>query len=71
MKLLIHSKSAGIRSRIIKSLRLPYSPTALAFMGKRLRDTNKDIVKLIFNQWTENDVTINDFPAEARMLLLT
>ena len=72
MKLLVSSKSAEIRKRIIKAIRIPYSNEALAFLGKRLRDVNKDVAVLVFKQLTGNDVTLADFPtAEARMLLLT
>ena len=48
MKLLMSSKSAQIREKIIKSFRVPYSQPALAFLGKRLRDVNSNIVELIF-----------------------
>jgi hypothetical protein len=72
MKLLVTTKSTEIRKRIIKSIPIPYSNEALAFLGKRLRDVNKDVVVLVFKQLTSNDVTLADFPtAEARMLLLT
>ena len=72
MKLLMSSKSAQIREKIIKSFRVPYSQPALAFLGKRLRDVNSNIVELIFKQLTANEVTISQFPSpEVRMLVLT
>jgi len=72
MKLLIHTKSAAIRKKIIKSFRVPYSTPALAFLGKRLRDSDPTVVELVFEQLTQNGVTICNFPTpEARMLVLT
>ena len=72
MKLLMSSKSVQIREKIIKSFRVPYSQPALAFLGKRLRDVNSNIVELIFKQLTANEVTISQFPSpEVRMLVLT
>ena len=59
MKLLMSSKSAQIREKIIKSFRVPYTKPALAFLGKRLRDVNSNIVELIFKQLTANEVTIS------------
>ena len=70
-KLLVNSKSAEIRKRIIKAFKAPYSPAALALLGKRLRDINPELVVLIFEQLTLHGVLISDFPsAEARMLVL-
>lgn len=61
-----------IREKIVKCLRVPYSQPALAFLGKRLRDVNTNIVELIFKQFEINGVTISQFPTpEARMLVLT
>ena len=61
-----------IREKIIRSFRSPYSQPALAFLGKRLRDINTNLVELIFKQLTDNGVTISQFPTpEARMLVLT
>ena len=72
MRLLVSSRSAEIRKRIIRGLKAPYSDEALAFLGKRLRDVNNDVVVLVFNQLAGDHVTLADFPtAEARMLLLT
>ena len=48
MKLLISSNSVEIRKRIIKGLKGPYSEVTLAFMGKRLRDEDPNVCKLIF-----------------------
>ena len=48
MKLLMVSRSAPIREKIIKAIRVPYSPPALAFLGKRLRDQSPNIVELVF-----------------------
>lgn len=72
MKLFMQTKSATIREKIIRSFRVPYSQPALAFLGKRLRDVNLNVVELIFKQLTDNGVTISQFPTpEARMLVLT
>ena len=48
MKLLVVSRSAPIREKIIKAFRVPYSAPALAFLGKRLRDKSSNIVELVF-----------------------
>ena len=71
LRLLGVSASVEIRKRIIKALKAPYSDEALAILGKRLRDVNKDVIILVFNQLTSEGVTIEDFKtAEARMLVL-
>ena len=72
MRLLVTSKSAEIRKRIIRAIKAPYSDEALAFLGKRLRNVSKEVVVLVFDQLRSHHVTLADFPtAEARMLLLT
>lgn len=48
MRLLNSSKSVEIRKRIIKGMKAPYSETALAFIGKRLRDENDDVCCTIY-----------------------
>ena len=50
MKQLSTSKSSEVRKKIIKSVRAPYSAGALAFLGKRLKDTNPAICALVFEQ---------------------
>ena len=52
MKLLIISNQVDVRKKIIMSFSVPFSAPALAFLGKRLRDENPEIVKLIFDQLT-------------------
>lgn len=72
LKLLSVSKSVEIRKKIIKNLRAPYPPQAMAFLGRRMRDTHPDVVTLIFKQLTINKTQIKDFnSAESRMLILT
>lgn len=72
LKLFTHGKgSAEIRKRIIKSIKAPISEPALAFMGKRLRDVNDDVVCLVFKQLLQCDVRLEDFANnESRMLVL-
>ena len=71
LRLLTVSASVEIRKRVIKALKAPYSDEALALLCKRLRDVNKDVTILVFNQLASEGVTIEDFPsAELRMLVL-
>merc|ERR1719469_654530 len=62
MKLLSLSTSVHMRESIVKSFHAPYSQQALIFLGKRLRDVRPSVVKLIFEQFTTNGVTISSFP---------
>jgi len=48
MRLLVESRSTELRKKIIKGIKAPYSQTALAFLGKRLRDISPAVVTLIF-----------------------
>jgi hypothetical protein len=60
-----------VRRRIIRSIKTPYSAGALAFLGKRLKDTNPDICSLIFKQLIDSKTEITAFPSkEARMLVI-
>jgi len=72
MHLMANTKSADIRKRIIKSIKVPYSGMSLAFLGKRLRDKDTEVVHLLFTNLKQNGVTLKDFPdSDARMLLVT
>lgn len=72
MKQLCTSKSVEVRKRIIKAIKAPYSAGALAFLGKRLKDTNPDVCVLIFKQLRANNTEITAFDSkEARMLVIT
>jgi hypothetical protein len=52
-------------------MRAPYSETALAFLGKRLRDENDEVCCLIFRQLIENKTRIEQFSSEeARMFVV-
>ena len=71
LRLLGSSRSAEIRKRIVRALKAPYSHEALAFLGRRLRDVNGEVIVLVFSQLASEGVTIEDFPsAEARLLVL-
>lgn len=72
MRLLVSSKNAEMRKRIIKSIKAPYSKESLLFMSKRIRDVNIDVVVTIFKQLTSSKTPLSAFESiEARMLILT
>ena len=72
MKLLCTSRSPEVRKKIIKVIKAPYSAGALAFLGKRLRDSNHDVCLLVFKQLIANKTDITAFSSkEARMLVIT
>ena len=71
LRLLRSSRSAEIHKKIVRALKAPYSHEALAFLGRRLRDVNGEVIVLVFSQLASEGVTIEDFPsAEARLLVL-
>ena len=71
MKVMTHSKLKEIRKEAINSLKTPYSPVCLLFLGKRLRDKDDEIRKIVFKKLTLNDVKIEKFESkEIRMLII-
>jgi hypothetical protein len=43
-----HSRSKEVRKAAIHSLKAPFSPLSLTFLGKRLRDKDADVRKLAY-----------------------
>ena len=71
MSLLMKSTNSNIRKKIITHIKKPYSHLTLAILGKRLRDIDNSVVKLIFEMFKKSGVRIEDFPTpESRMLVL-
>lgn len=71
MKAMTHSKTREVRKTAINAIKAPYSAISLMFLGKRLRDRDADIRRLVFQKLTNNNVTIEHFECpDSRMLII-
>ncbi len=66
-----HGKMNEVRKAAINAVPAPYTPLALSFMVKRLRDKHPEIRRFTYEKFAKNGVTLESFNSkEIRMLII-
>lgn len=72
LRTMTHSKQKEVRKAAINAVKGGnISSMCLFFLGKRLRDKDEEIRKMVFNKFTKNKIELEHFESkEARMLII-